>query len=200
MQKVLTGQLTFHSLKPCNLARCTKREVRRYFENTYDLNESIFTALKDDDVFYVYPDRLRLPLIFYYGHTACVYINKLVLAGLIKPEERVNLSYETLFETGVDEMSWDDTENYRMGGKYKWPQLDDVVEYRRRVRQLILQLIDKTPLELPVTMDSPWWSVFMGIEHECIHIETSSVLIHQLPVAMVTKPPGYLYGPTESSE
>lgn len=29
------------------------------------------------------PDRLRLPLVFYYGHTASVYINKLMLAGLI---------------------------------------------------------------------------------------------------------------------
>ena len=50
-----------------------------------------------------------------------------------------------------------------MGGKYKWPQLDDVVEYRRRVRQLILQLIDKTPLELPVTMDSPWVGRTVGV-------------------------------------
>ena len=38
-----------------------------------------------------------------------------------------------MFETGVDEMSWDDTENYRMGGSYQWPALADVVEYRRKV-------------------------------------------------------------------
>jgi len=38
-----------------------------------------------------------------------------------------------MFETGVDEMSWDDTENYRMGGSYKWPSLSDVVDYRRKV-------------------------------------------------------------------
>lgn len=28
-------------------------------------------------------------------------------------QKRVNREYELLFETGVDEMSWDDTENYR---------------------------------------------------------------------------------------
>ncbi len=28
---------------------------------------------------------------------------------LFQPEERVNFEFETLFETGVDEMSWDDT-------------------------------------------------------------------------------------------
>jgi hypothetical protein len=31
----------------------------------------------------------------------------MMLAGLIK--ERVNPTFEALFETGVDEMSWDDT-------------------------------------------------------------------------------------------
>jgi len=38
----------------------------------------------------------------------------------------------------------------------------------------------------------------MGIEHERVHIETSSVLIRQLPVAMVTAPPGWNYAPIES--
>jgi len=48
-------------------------------------------SVADTDVFYVYPDRLRLPLIFYYGHTACVYINKLVLAGLLKVCSKVTI-------------------------------------------------------------------------------------------------------------
>lgn len=30
------------------------------------------------------PDRLRLPLIFYLAHPPSVYINKLMLAGLLK--------------------------------------------------------------------------------------------------------------------
>jgi hypothetical protein len=54
------------------------------------------------------PDRLRLPLIFYYGHTSAVYVNKLCLGGLIDPSERVDPELESTFETGVDEMSWDD--------------------------------------------------------------------------------------------
>jgi len=39
------------------------------------------------------------------------------------------------------------------------------------------------------------WSLFMGIEHERVHIETSSVLIRQLPVAMVTTPSRWNYAP-----
>ena len=38
----------------------------------------------------------------------------------------------------------------------------------------------------------------MGMEHERVHIETSSVLIRQLPIAMVTAPPGWKYAPAQS--
>lgn len=107
----------------------------------------------EESVFYKCPDRLRLPLIFYFAHTATVYVNKLLLASFIKViyswniltceqrlhlksniseddsiatstiylcwslyinsvsffQSRVNFEFETMFETGVDEMSWDDT-------------------------------------------------------------------------------------------
>lgn len=36
----------------------------------------------------------------------------------------------------------------------------------------------------------------MGIEHENIHFETSSVLIRQYPVELVTKPAGWKYALT----
>ena len=198
------------------------REVKDYFNNTFDLYESLFTAINDDYAYYMCPDRLRLPLIFYYGHTASVYVNKLVLADLVKPEERVDLGLESMFETGVDEMSWDDLEHHRMGGEYHWPSVSETREYRRRVRELINRVLDRTPLVLPVTQDSPWvsrekihlvvtwspnitnkcalvlqWAVFMGMEHERIHYETSSVLIRQYPLDLVTKPVGWTYGPLE---
>ena len=66
------------------------------------------------------------------------------------------MGFETIFETGVDEMSWDDLEHHRMGGDYIWPSVDDTREYRLRVRKLINHVIDRTPLVLPVTQQSPW--------------------------------------------
>ena len=87
------------------------------------------------------------------------------------------MHFETMFETGVDEMSWDDTvsphsynygtyifalfvpwmqENYRMGGALEWPTVVEVMEYRKQVRQIILDLIDNAPLDLPVTPDHQW--------------------------------------------
>ena len=43
-----------------------------------------------------------------------------------------------------------------MKGDYKWPTVEETREYRLKVRKLINDLIDKTPLELPVTWDSQW--------------------------------------------
>ena len=43
-----------------------------------------------------------------------------------------------------------------MGGSYKWPSVSEVLDYRRKVKEVILDVIDNTPLELPVTKDHPW--------------------------------------------
>ena len=48
-----------------------------------------------------------------------------------------------------------------MGGKFEWPPMKDVVDYRRNVRQMILKIIDETPLSLPITRDSPWVCTFV---------------------------------------
>jgi len=49
----------------------------------------------DDSYFYLSPDRLRRPLIFYFVHTASLYVNKLMLAGLIN----VSTSFSSLFSS-----------------------------------------------------------------------------------------------------
>ena len=43
-----------------------------------------------------------------------------------------------------------------MGGSYEWPSLSDVMDYRKKVKEVILDVIDHAPLELPVTQDHPW--------------------------------------------
>jgi formylglycine-generating enzyme required for sulfatase activity len=40
-------------------------------------------------------------------------------------------------------------------------------------------------------MDSPLWALVMGFEHERIHIETSSVLINEMPQSSVRFPSGF---------
>ncbi len=156
-----------------------REEIRRYFHATFDTEERIYETLAGDETFYLRADPLRHPLIFYLGHTATFYVNKLVLARILT--ERVNPGFESIFAIGVDEMSWDDLNEEN----YDWPTVAEVREYRRRVRELVDGVISSLPLSLPIDGQSPFWAVMMGIEHQRIHIETSSVLIRQLPLDQV---------------
>jgi hypothetical protein len=47
---------------------------------TFSVYESLFEVIRDHESYYYQPEKLRHPLIFYYGHTAVFFINKLVLA------------------------------------------------------------------------------------------------------------------------
>ncbi len=156
-----------------------RAEIKSYFNATYDLYEELFKSLKVDKAYYEKPEALRHPLIFYYGHTATFFINKLLVSKLY--DQRVDESIESMFAIGVDEMSWDDLDKT----DYKWPSVDEVREYRNKVRDIVNSLIDTLPLSLPIGWENPFWVILMGIEHERIHLETSSVLIRQLNIDYV---------------
>jgi len=66
-----------------NLRTASRADVLAYFENTWALTDTLFSALRSDAVFYAVPDKLRRPLIFYFGHPAALYINKLHQAGIV---------------------------------------------------------------------------------------------------------------------
>ena len=98
------------------------------------------------------------------------------VAGALKSPH--NKHFESTFAVGVDEMSWDD----KLEDRDDWPHPDKIFSYRTEVRDIVIDIIDTQPLTLPIEWDSIFWAILMGIEHERIHIETSSVLIRQLPV------------------
>ena len=43
------------------------------------------------------------------------------------------------------------------------------------------------PLSLPTGRENTFWIIIMGIKHVRIHIDTSSVLIRQLPIEKVVQ-------------
>ena len=153
-----------------------RNEIRKQFLQTYELDEKLFDLLKDKKYLYEQPNRLRHPLIFYYGHTATFFINKLALANIIK--KRVNPRFESIFAIGVDEMSWDDLNSRH----YTWPTYEETKAYRDEVKYIVLDLIDTLAFTMPINWDSSMWIILMGIEHENIHIETSSVLLRELDI------------------
>ncbi|MFN2354973.1 MAG: 5-histidylcysteine sulfoxide synthase [Desulfopila sp.] len=156
-----------------------RAEILKYFHCPFDLETRLYDHLIRDDAFYLRAEPLRHPLLFYFGHTASFYINKFNIARLT--DQRIAPTYESMFAIGVDEMSWDDLDEKN----YDWPRVADVREYRNQVRNFVTTIIEQLPLSLPITWDNPFWVVMMGIEHQRIHLETSSVIIRRLPIEEV---------------
>lgn len=175
------------SLPLLNLASCTREQVLDYFTNGWALTEALFSALQGEEAFMRPPyHHLRHPMIFYFAHPACLYINKLRVARLL--DEPINADFERIFETGVDEMSWDDMSKNEM----TWPSVHEVNDYRRRafhtVKSIILSHPDLDQHRRPINWDHPLWALFMAMEHERIHLETSSVLIREIPLSLLRRP------------
>src|SRR5690242_9762807 len=112
-----------------------RAEILEYFHRTFDIDEKLYETLKEDSTFYLRADRLRHPLLFYFGHNATSFINELTIARVI--EQRINPGFESTCAVGVDEMSWDDL----IETHYDWPTRHDVKTYRDKVRELVDGLI-----------------------------------------------------------
>jgi len=184
-----TGKI--QSLPMPNLAKVTRKAAQDYFDNSWTISETLFAGFKGEEPFYRPPVHgLRHPQIFYYGHTPCLYVNKLRVAGVL--DGPVNEYFESIFEVGVDEMLWDDMHKNDM----VWPKVSEVHAYRKAVYQAVSNIIATHPSlednngESPVTItwDHPMWSLFMGFEHERIHVETSSVLFRETPLHLMQMP------------
>jgi len=160
-----------------------RQEILDYFSQTWQLYEDLFDCLADRRAWFTKAISLRHPLIFYFGHTATFYINKLMAGQYL--ERRIDDSIEAMMAIGVDEMSWDDLDT----SHYPWPTVEELRDYRGKVKTTVSEFIKTMPLTLPIDWNSPAWVILMGIEHERIHLETSSVLIRQLPVEWVTPQP-----------
>jgi 5-histidylcysteine sulfoxide synthase/putative 4-mercaptohistidine N1-methyltranferase len=158
-------------------AEAKREEIRRYFHQTCEIYDQLFALIKDDASYYERHEPLRHPLIFYFAHPAVFYVNKLI-AGRFIPR-RLDPRLEAMMAVGVDEMSWDDLNT----AHYDWPEVAAIRDYRAALREMIDDFIQSMPLELPIRQDSPAWIILMGIEHERIHLETSSVIMRLMPLA-----------------
>jgi 5-histidylcysteine sulfoxide synthase len=167
-------------------ADAMRAALRDYFHATFSRYEQLFETLACDAAYFEKSISLRHPLIFYFGHTATFFINKLLLAGLVS--ERINPRFESMFAVGVDEMSWDDLNDKH----YPWPTVAEVQAYRDQVRAVVDAVIATAPLTLPIVWAHPWWTIIMGVEHERIHLETSSVLIRQQRLDWVRPHPDWV--------
>ena len=182
---------SFYSTYPPKLDSCNNQVILDYFQNAWQMEDVLLKSLVGEETFYLNPDPLRNPLIFYLGHSAVFYINKLIRVGLL--EKRLNPEYEILFEIGVDPEIPEELNEAI--AHLQWPQVAQTWEYREQAFSVISELIKTTPITLPIHPNHPLWALMMGIEHQRIHIETSSMLIRQLPIERVKRPQNWQYAP-----
>jgi 5-histidylcysteine sulfoxide synthase len=190
-RQVVTSLNPIEVTKPPQLDCCDRQEILKYFENAWQLEDILLKSLIGDDTFYLNPDPLRNRLIFYLGHSAVFYINKLIQVQLLSAG--LNSEYEILFEIGVDPEIPEELD--RAIEHCQWPTVREVWQYRAQAYQAIVDLIGKILIDLPIRPDRPLWALMMGIEHQRIHIETSSMLIRQLPIERVQRPENWNYAP-----
>ncbi|MGA1603538.1 MAG: 5-histidylcysteine sulfoxide synthase, partial [Prochlorothrix sp.] len=181
------------SLTPPRLDYGDRSTLAQYFQNTWALEDWLMQTVVGEAPWYDQPDRLRNPLVFYLGHCPSFYVNKLHQAGLI--DQPVDEALEHLFGIGVDPDTPAELE--AVIGGLTWPSLAQVWAYRSQVRDLVASVIDRVDLDWPITPDSPLWALMMGLDHSRVHLETSSMLLRQLPPEQLQRPQDWTYAPID---
>ena len=178
-------------MQPPDLHCCDRQEILAYFQRAWQIENSLMKSLINPQTFYTNPDPLRNLLIFYLGHSAVFYINKLISVSLLT--ERINSHFERLFEIGVDPEKPDEIAN--IFDNLRQADVAEVWQYRQKAYDKISEFINTIAIALPINPDHPLWALMMAIEHQYIHIETSSMLIRQLPIEQLQRPASWQYAP-----
>src|ERR1044072_1294645 len=115
------------------------------------------------------PERHRL--IFYLGHLQAFDWN---LIGQAATVPSFSPKFDQLFAFGIDPKPGQTEQDERSD----WPEIAEVRDYNRRVRQALDDLLNQTPEELP----------FVALEHRLMHAETFAYLLHSLSIGHKHKP------------
>jgi len=158
------------------------------------LTRYLYSSLVSDDALWLQPDALRQPLIFYLGHPATFWVNKLMLASVDAQgldAQGLDPELEDLFARGVDPSTAS-----KLDRRDDWPTPSRVRGYVEEARGRALRAVHALDWSR-TDSDAPTWAVLMAIEHERVHFETSSMLFRQLPLASLRRPEGWRYERTD---
>jgi gamma-glutamyl hercynylcysteine S-oxide synthase len=152
--------------------------LRRWYDANRERTRSLFASI-EPEVYYDAPIPLRHPFVFYDGHLPAFSFLVLVRRALGAPA--IDPSLERLFERGIDPQNLDSARHL---SRSDWPDRERVAAFIEAcdvaVRNVFehAQLIDQGN---PLLADAQ--AVYNILEHEEMHHETLTYIIHQLPVA-----------------
>ncbi len=170
-------------MRPLWLEGLDNATLVQAIDRAWRQTEWLFSGV-DPDALHEQPDPLRNPLIFYVGHTAAFSLNKLGLAGLAEP---LDAELQQLFAVGVDPATAADLDRSAL-----YPGLDEVQAFRDAAKERVLAAARACDLG-GLGWEHPGWALLMGLNHDLIHFETSSVLIRQLGADRVRPPTGWTH-------
>jgi formylglycine-generating enzyme required for sulfatase activity len=131
-------------------------------------------ALLTPDALYERPIADRHRLIFYLGHLDAFDWNQVCRGALDIPSFLP--SFDRLFAFGIDPPAG----SAPADRPSDWPSIEEVLSYRRRVRETLDNAIEQAPSHL----------LQVAIEHRWMHAETFAYLMHNLPLDTKTAQPG----------
>lgn len=160
-----------------------KASVHDRLHACWSRSDQIFDLLEGDALF-EQPIGLRHPLVFYLGHLPAFAWNQVCRGVLEMPSFRPE--FDILFERGIDPTDVDHYESTT-----EWPAVENILEYRDRVRSALLEAIDPVTDRADSDPLAAKGRIFeVAIEHELMHQETLQYLFQQLPLDLKRRPDG----------
>jgi ergothioneine biosynthesis protein EgtB len=155
--------------------------ITQRLRDSWSRSDEIFDLL-DPEALHEQPIGLRQPLIFYLGHLPAFAWNQVCRGVLELPSFRPD--FDSLFERGIDPMGIDHYESTT-----GWPQVDEILQYRDRVRSALLDAIEPVAELADHDPLADRGRIFeVAIEHELMHQETLQYLFQQLPFEKKWRP------------
>ena len=157
-----------------------------WFRRNRERSASIF-ALVNEDAFHERPIPLRHPLAFYEGHLPAFNFLTLNERGLGEPP--LDSRLERLFERGIDPSSADAARSH---DRSDWPARETVHRFGARCdseveRALMTARIDDPSVPSLVRAQA----AYTILEHEPMHHETFSYILHRMPLRDKVRPHDY---------
>jgi iron(II)-dependent oxidoreductase len=133
-------------------------------------------ALAAPNAFEKRPIELRHPIVFYEGHIPAFSASTLVRRAL--GGAPIDVELETLFERGIDPA---DERAAAQHVRSTWPSQERLARFARACDDAVLEAFASADLTHGSPMNERAQASFTILEHEAMHQETLSYILHRLP-------------------
>jgi ergothioneine biosynthesis protein EgtB len=156
--------------------------LREQFLLAWNRSDEIFGIVKSHAML-SRPIALRNPFIFYLGHLPAFAWNQISRGILLW--KSLNPYFDELFSRGIDPDVETGACHAHPEAPQAWPDLSAVLDYRDRVRSLVLKSFDAVREHASRTVMAEKGRVFtMVLEHEFMHQETLLYMVQEAPLEM----------------